>query len=71
MPMKASTGENVSGFNNLKKNPALSCIAVKLSIQAVIVVPKLAPIITVTVLDNVIIPEFTSPMSITVTADED
>ena len=70
-PISANTGANVSGFNNLKKSPALSCIAVKLNIQAVIVVPKFAPIITVTVLDNVIIPEFTSPINITVTADED
>ena len=70
-PINAKIGEKDSGFNNLKINPALSWIAVKLNIHAVIVVPKLAPIITLTVLDNVIIPEFTRPMSITVTAEDD
>ena len=69
-PTKARIGVKDSGFKSLR-NIFDASSPVKLKIQAVIVVPTLAPIITPTVCDKLIIPEFTRPTSITVTAEDD
>jgi len=68
-PTSASIGENDSGFNILIKKLSLE-MPIMLMIHAVTVVPMLEPMITPTVLARSMIPELTSPTSITVTADE-
>ena len=69
-PIRARTGVNEDGFKSLiKKLSPLS--PVRLNIQAVTVVPTLAPIITPTDCAIVIMPELTKPTTITVVADED
>ena len=66
----AITGENDDGFSSVIK--ILSpLICVKDKIHAVTVVPILAPIITPIARESCIIPEFTKPTTITVTAEED
>ena len=69
-PIIAKIGENDVGFNNSKIKPA-PLISAKLKIHAVIVVPTLAPRITPTALDKLIIPELTKPTTITVVAEDD
>ena len=66
----ASTGENVLGFS-MVKNTLLLSIPVRDSSQEVTQVPILAPIIIPTTWLSAIMPEFTKPTAITVTALED
>ena len=68
-PTNANIGVNDSGFNIRKKKFVL-WMPDKLKIHDVTVVPTFEPIIIATVCDNFIMPEFTKPTSITVTADE-
>ena len=68
--MRAKIGEKFSGFS--KEISRLSpSIPAMLRIQAVRVVPMLEPIIRPTVWLSSMMPELTSPTSITVMADED
>ena len=69
IPIKASSGENDSGFSIFITTLSLE-IPTRLISQAVIVVPMFDPIITATVLPIFISPELTNPTSITVTAEE-
>ena len=69
-PIMANTREKCLGLS--------SCITVlppwmltRLSSQAVMVVPMLAPMMTPTVCPSAMMPEFTRPTSMTVTAEED
>ena len=68
--MIARIGENEVGFKSFRKK-LVPPTSVRLKIQAVTVVPTLAPRITPTACDSFIIPEFTKPTTITVVADED
>ena len=70
MPISATIGENDSGFRSLTNTLSLS-IPARLSSHAVRVVPTFEPIITETVCESCIMPELTSPTSMTVMADED
>ena len=70
MPIRATIGAKFSGLSREMKILSLSMPA-KLKIHAVRVVPIFEPIMTPTVPSRVIIPELTSPTSITVTAEED
>ena len=70
IPIKANTREKFSGFSSLIK--ALSdSTPTRVKIQAVMVVPMLEPMMTPIVWLIDIIPEFTRPTSITVTAEDD
>ena len=69
IPTIAKIGVNDVGFKRLTKMLSL-VIPVRLNIQAVMVVPTLAPIIIPIACLSVIIPEFTNPTTITVVADE-
>ena len=69
-PMIPTIGEKFAGFNSCT-NTLLLSIPVKLSIQEVTVVPTFAPKITPAACASFIIPEFTSPTTITVVADDD
>ncbi len=69
-PIMASTGEKEDGFKSCTKKLPLS-MPERLKSHAVIVVPTLAPIITLTACSSRIIPEFTNPTTITVVAEED
>ena len=69
IPTSANTGEKDSGFRSLTQTLSLS-IPIRLRIHAVTVVPILDPIITPTVPESCMMPELTSPTSITVTAEE-
>ena len=64
------TGEKFSGFN-IEMNRLSLSIPERLRIHAVRVVPMLEPMMTPTVWASSMMPEFTSPTSITVSADED
>ena len=70
MPISASIGEKVLGFS-MVKNTLLLSMPVSDSSQEVIQVPILAPIIMPTTWFSAIMPEFTKPTAITVTALED
>lgn len=70
MPINASIGEKLVGFNILISILSPS-MPVRLKIQEVIVVPTLAPIITPMARESFIMPELTKPTTITVVADED
>ena len=70
IPINASTGANEDGFNIFTKKLPPE-IPVRLNSHDVTVVPIFAPIITPAAWDNLIIPEFTSPTTITVVAEED
>ena len=69
-PMRAKIGEKFSGFSMeiSRLSPSMPAM---LRIQAVRVVPMLEPIIRPTVWLSSMMPELTSPTSITVMADED
>ena len=69
-PNTAKISEKLSGFNNrmMKLSPSKP---VKLRIHDVTVVPMLEPMMTPMAWDNCMMPEFTKPTSITVTAEED
>ena len=69
-PISAIIGEKDSGFSIRRKTLSPS-IPDKLRIQAVSVVPTFEPIRTPMVWLSSMIPEFTSPTSITVNAEED
>ena len=69
MPIKASTGVKEEGFNSRTKRFPLS-IPARLSSQAVMVVPMLAPIITLMACFKVIRLELTKPTTMTVAAEE-
>ena len=69
MPTRATIGEKLVGLSIFIKMLLLSMPA-RLRIQAVSVVPMLEPIMTPTVCPSSMIPEFTSPTSITVIAEE-
>ena len=68
-PMSASTGVKEVGFKSWTKKFPLSS-PVRLKIQAVTVVPTLAPIITLMACPRDSRPEFTKPTTITVVAEE-
>ena len=70
IPTKASIGAKVMGFKRVKKKLS-PFIPVRLKRQAVRVVPTFEPIIIPKVSQKFTIPEFTSPTSITVIAEED
>ncbi|MPN60027.1 hypothetical protein SDC9_207750 [bioreactor metagenome] len=70
MPISATNGEKFSGFSSFTHTFPLS-IPLRESIQAVSVVPMLLPMMTPMVCPSSMTPEFTSPTSITVTAEED
>ena len=70
MPMMALMGASVSGLKKLTMNTSLSIPASE-RIQAVIVVPMLVPMMTLTVCPRSMMPELTSPTSMTVIAEED
>ena len=70
IPISARIGAKELGLRRLIKKLLLS-IPARLKIQAVTVVPILAPIIIPTACVSFIIPEFTKPTTITVVADED
>ena len=69
-PITARTGAKEDGFKRfiIKLSPL---IPVSERIQAVAVVPTLAPMITPIALESSIMPEFTKPTAITVTAEDD
>ena len=69
-PASATTGEKTSGFSSCSQMASLS-IPDRERIQAVRVVPTLDPMMTPTVCPSSMMPEFTRPTSITVTAEED
>ena len=69
MPISASTGVKDDGFSSRTITLALS-MSPRLRIQAVTVVPTLAPIITLMACRSVIRPELTKPTTMTVVADE-
>ena len=69
-PTIAIIGEKLAGFNKEIKKFSV-CMLFKESNQDVAVFPTLAPNITKMVCERVIIPEFTRPTNITVSADED
>ncbi len=70
IPISATNGEKLSGFRSFTHTFPL-LIPLRERIQAVSVVPMLLPMITPTVCPSSMTPEFTSPTSITVTAEED
>ena len=70
IPTSAMSGEKDSGLSSSIKKLSLSMPA-KLRIHAVRVVPIFEPIITPTVCPSCMMPELTSPTSMTVSADED
>ena len=70
MPASASRGEKFSGLSRLTKTFSLS-MPVMAKIHAVSVVPILDPIMTPMVCPSSMTPEFTSPTSITVMAEDD
>ena len=70
IPISAKIGAEFSGFN-ICIQILLPLISVIDKIHAVKVVPTFAPKITQTVCENFMIPEFTSPTSITVVAEDD
>ena len=70
MPARATNGAKCSGLSIEIRMLSLFIPAVLRS-HAVSVVPMFEPIITPTVCSSCIIPEFTSPTSITVIAEED
>ena len=69
-PARAARGEKLSGRSRSHAPPALS-IPVRARTQGVRVVPMLEPMMTLTVCHSSMTPEFTSPTSITVMAEED
>ena len=69
-PINASTGTKLSGLMSRSQKP-VPLILLRESIQAVAVVPMLAPMIMPMEFSRVIIPEFTKPMTITMVAPED
>jgi len=69
-PIIAIIGEKLAGFSNERKKFSV-CILFKESNQDVAVFPTFAPKITKMVCERVIIPEFTRPTSITVSAEDD
>ena len=69
MPIRASTGVKELGLRRETKRLPLSMPA-RLSIQAVTVVPMLAPMMTFIACFRLISPEFTKPTTITVVAEE-
>ena len=69
MPTKARIGVNAEGFRRLTKKVWLSMPA-RLRIQAVTVVPMLAPMMTLTACRRVMSPELTKPTTMTVVAEE-
>ena len=69
-PIRASTGVKEVGLSSCTKRLPLS-MPVRLKIQAVTVVPTLAPMITLMAWRSVINPELTKPTTITVVAEED
>ena len=70
IPITASIGEKDEGFNILINILSL-CIPVRLSIHDVTVVPIFAPMMIPTACLSFMMPEFTSPTTITVVADDD
>ena len=70
MPINARNGVNEVGLNKLIKKFSL-VMAFRLKSHAVKVVPRFAPRIILTASPNVMMPELTSPTTITVEADED
>ena len=69
-PARATRGAKFSGLSSWSQKELLS-IPERDKIQAVSVVPTLEPIMTPMVCPSSIMPELTSPTSITVTAPED
>ena len=69
MPTSARIGVKEEGFKSCTHMFPLS-IPARLSIQAVTVVPMLAPIMTWMDWRSVIMPEFTKPTTMTVVAEE-
>ena len=69
MPMRARTGVKELGLSSWTKKLPLSS-PVRLRIQAVTVVPTLAPMITPMAWRRESRPEFTKPTTITVVAEE-
>ena len=69
-PISATIGEKFSGFKR-EINMLSLWIPERLKIHAVRVVPMFEPMITPTVCPSSMIPEFTRPTSMTVSADED
>ena len=69
IPITPIIGEKVDGFNSCIKKLSLS-IPASDRIQEVTVVPILAPIMTPTARESVMIPLFTKPTTITVVAEE-
>ena len=67
-PISAMTGEKFSGFN-IEMNRLSLSIPERLRIHAVRVVPMLEPMMTPTVWASSMMPEFTSPTSITVSLE--
>ena len=70
MPTSARKGVKEVGFKRLVKKLPPS-IPLRDRIQAVTVVPRLAPSITLTACVSCMIPELTRPTTITVEADDD
>ena len=70
MPAKASRGEKFLGLSICTQNRSL-WMPERLVIQAVRVVPTLAPKMMWMVWENCMMPEFTRPTSMTVVAEED
>ena len=70
IPITASIGEKDDGFNILINILSL-CIPVRLSIHDVTVVPIFAPMMMPTACLSFMIPELTSPTTMTVVADDD
>ena len=70
IPTRATKGEKEVGLSMLMKKPSPSTPA-RDRIQAVRVVPMLEPMMTPTVWGSCMMPEFTRPTSITVSAEED
>ena len=69
-PARAITGENTSGLSSFSHMTSPS-IPDRERIQAVRVVPTLEPMMTPTVCPRFMMPELTSPTSMTVMAEED
>ena len=69
-PARATTGEKTSGLRSRIQMTSLS-MPDRERIQAVKVVPTLEPMMTPTVCPSSMMPEFTRPTSMTVTAEED
>ena len=69
--MKATNGVNTAGLNSARNAGPVLPIAFRDSSQALAVVPRLAPRITLTAWERLMIPELTKPTTMTVVVEED